>query len=196
MSEFWTYFQIAWNHVLDIKSYYHILIVIALITPYSFREWKTVSVLITILGVGEIVALFLAFFGVVNNNFDFTALLIPITILIAALFNFFTIGKASKGNGINWIGFLALVFGIIHGLAFYNYYISVVTGTLSHKLVPLLEYTIGIQVVQLVIALFFLILSYIIQNFFRFSKRDFILVCSSFTIGVVLPIIITQVFLK
>lgn len=194
MSEFWTYFQIAWNHILDIKSYYHILIVIALITPYTFKEWKTVLVLLTILGVGEIVALFLAFFGVVNNKFDFAALLVPITILIAALFNFFTIGKSSKGNGINWISFLALFFGIIHGLAFFNYFNSVELGSLSRKMVPLLEYTIGIQVVQLVIALIFLILSYIIQNFFRFSKRDFILVCSSFTLGVVLPVIVTQVF--
>lgn len=196
MSEFWTYFQIAWNHVLDVKNYCHILFVIALITPYSFKEWKTVSVLITVLGVGEMVALFLAFFGVINNKFGYMALALPITILIVAVYNFFTIGKSSRGNGINWIGFLALFFGIIHGLSFFNYFNSLASGDLTHKMISLLEFTISIQVVQLVITILFLILSYVIQNFFRFSKRDFILVCSSFAIGVVLPVIVTQVFLK
>ena len=35
-----------------------------------------------------------------------------------------------------------------------------------------------------------LIISYIVQTFFRFSKRDWALVLSAFTIGVVLPMLI------
>jgi len=193
MSELWTYFQIAWRHVLDIKGYNHILFLIALATPYSFKDWKRILLLVTILGVGEIVALLLAFFGIVNSKTYFIEFLIPITILIIALFNLFTSGKSSKGNGINWIGFFVLFFGIIHGLAYSNYFKSALSGSLSHKIIPLIEYTIGIQAAQIIIVLIVLILSYIVQNFFRFSKRDFTLVCSSFVIGVVLPVIVRNV---
>jgi len=35
-----------------------------------------------------------------------------------------------------------------------------------------------------------LIISYVVQTFFRFSKRDWALVMSAFIIGVVLPMII------
>ena len=196
MSELWTYFQIAWRHVLDIKGYNHILFLIALATPYGFKDWKRILLLVTILGVGEILALTLSFFGIVNSKSNFTAFLIPISILITAVFNLFTAGKSYKGNGINWIGFFVLFFGIIHGLAYSNYFKSALTGNLSHKIIPLLEFTIGIQAAQIIIVLIVLILSYIVQHFFRFSKRDFTLVWSSFVIGVVLPIIVENAFLK
>ncbi len=190
MSDFWIYFQLAWKHVLDIKSYNFILFLIALAVPYSFKEWRKLLLLLAFFAIGELVVLLLSFFGIVIIKLNLKESLIPITILITALFNLFVIGKSYKGNGINLIGFFVLFFGIIHGLGFSNYFKSVTTGNLSAKILPLLEYTLGIQVAQIVLVLLVLIVSYIVQNFFRLSKRDFILVSSSFLIGVVLPEII------
>ena len=190
MSDFWMYFQLAWKHVLDIKSYNFILFLIALAVPYSFKEWRKLLLLLAFFAIGELVVLLLSFFGIVIIKLNLKESLIPITILITALFNLFVIGKSHKGNGLNLIGFFVLFFGIIHGLGFSNYFKSVTTGNLSAKILPLLEYTLGIQVAQIVLVLLVLIVSYIVQNFFRLSKRDFILVSSSFLIGVVLPEII------
>jgi hypothetical protein len=190
MSDFWIYFQLAWKHVLDIKSYNFILFLIALAVPYSFKEWRKLLLLLAFFAIGELVVLLLSFFGIVIIKLNLKESLIPITILITALFNLFVIGKSHKGNGINYIGFFVLFFGIIHGLGFSDYFKSVTTGNLSAKILPLLEYTLGIQVAQIVLVLLVLIVSYIVQNFFRLSKRDFILVSSSFLIGVVLPEII------
>lgn len=190
MSDFWIYFQLAWKHVLDIKSYNFILFLIALAVPYSFKEWRKLLLLLAFFAIGELVVLLLSFFGIVIIKLNLKESLIPITILITALFNLFVIGKSHKGNGINLIGFFVLFFGIIHGLGFSNYFQSVTTGNLSAKMLPLLEYTLGIQAAQIVLVLLVLIVSYIVQNFFRLSKRDFILVSSSFLIGVVLPEII------
>ena len=58
------------------------------------------------------------------------------------------------------------------------------------KLVPLLEFALGIEAAQIIVVLFVLLLSYIVQTFFRFSKRDWTLVMSAFVVGVVLPMII------
>lgn len=193
MSDFWIYFQLAWKHVIDIKNYNFILFLIALAVPYSFKEWRKLSLLLAFFAIGELVVLLLSFFGIVIIKFNLKESLIPITILITALFNLFVICKSHKGNGINYIGFFVLFFGIIHGLGFSNYFKSVTTGNLSAKMLPLLEYTLGIQVAQIVLVLLVLIVSYIVQNFFRLSKRDFILVSSSFLIGVVLPEIIKTI---
>ena len=190
MSDFWMYFQLAWKHVIDIKSYNFILFLIALAVPYSFKEWRKLLLLLAFFAIGELVVLLLSFFGIVIIKLNLKESLIPITILITALFNLFVIGKSHKGNGINLIGFFVLFFGIIHGLGFSNYFKSVTTGNLSAKMLPLLEFTLGIQATQIMLVLLVLIVSYIVQNFFRLSKRDFILVSSSFLIGVVLPEII------
>ncbi|KAB1156152.1 HupE/UreJ family protein [Flavobacterium luteum] len=193
MSDFWIYFQLAWRHVLDIKSYNFILFLAALAIPYSFREWKKLLLLLAFFAIGELVALLLSLFGIVIIKLNLKESLIPITILITALFNLFIMGKSQKGNGINWIGFFVLFFGIIHGLGFSRHFKSVTTGNLSDKIVPLFEYTLGVQAAQILVIVLVLILSYIVQNFFRFSKRDFILASSSFIIGVVLPQIIKSI---
>ncbi|PWA05543.1 HupE/UreJ family protein [Flavobacterium psychrotolerans] len=190
MSEFLTYFQLAWGHVLDIKGFDHVLFLIALALPYGFKDWKRLLLLVTIFTIGQTLALLLSFFGIVIIKLLLVEFLIPITILITALFNLFSVGKSYKGNSINLIGIVTLFFGIIHGLEFSIYFKSIIKGSLSDKIKPLFEFALGIEVAQILIVLVVLIFSYILQNFFRFSKRDFTLVFSSFVIGVVLPIII------
>lgn len=196
MSEFWIYFQTAWRHVLEVKNYNTILFLIAIAVPYSFKDWKRILLLFSILALGEIVALLLSFVGIVIIKINLIEFLIPITILITACFNLFSVGKSNKGNGINLIGFFVLFFGIIHGLSFSNYFKSILTGNLSVKILPLFEFAVGIQAVQILVILLVLIASYICQTFFRFSKRDFTLVFSSFVIGVVLPVIIENAIWK
>lgn len=58
------------------------------------------------------------------------------------------------------------------------------------KLLPMSEFALGIEIAQIVVVIVVLILSYIVQTFFRFSKRDWALVMSAFIIGVVIPMIV------
>ena len=62
------------------------------------------------------------------------------------------------------------------------------TASNDSKLLPLLEYTLGIEASQVIIVLIVLIISFIGQTIFRFSQRDWILVISSIVIGVTIPI--------
>lgn len=190
MSEFWIYFQIGLRHVLDIKAYDHVLFLIALTVPYSFKDWKRVLILISIFTLGHTISLLLSVFGIILIKAVFVEFLIPITILVTAFFNLFTAGKSSKKESISIIGFITLFFGIIHGLGFSNYFKSILTGSAKEKLIPTLEFALGIEAAQIIVVLIVLILSFAVQTIFRFSKRDWTLVMSSFVIGVVLPMII------
>ena len=190
MSEFWIYFEIGMRHVLDIRAYDHVLFLIALTVPYAFKDWKRVLILISIFTIGHTLALLLSVYGVVMVKAHLIEFLIPITILITAIFHLFTAGKSSKNESISIIGFVTLFFGIIHGIGFANYFKTLLSGSASDKLIPLLEFSIGIEAAQIIVVFVVLLLSYVVQTFFRFSKRDWTLVMSSFVIGVVLPMIV------
>lgn len=190
MSEFWIYFEIGMRHVLDIRAYDHVLFLIALTVPYAFKDWKRVLILISIFTLGHTLALLLSVYGVVMVKAHLIEFLIPITIISTAIFHLFTAGKSSKNESISIVGFITLFFGIIHGIGFANYFKTLLGGSASDKLIPLLEFSLGIEAAQISVVFIVLLLSYVVQTFFRFSKRDWTLVMSSFVIGVVLPMII------
>ena len=190
MSEFWIYFEIGLRHVLDLAAYDHILFLIALTVPYAFKDWKRLLLLISVFTIGHTLALLLSVFGVIIIKGNLVEFLIPITILIVAFFNLFTAGKSSKNESISVVVFITLFFGIIHGLGFASYFKSLLGGSPQSKLLPLSEFALGIEAAQIIVVFVVLILSYIVQTFFRFSKRDWTLVMSSFIIGVVLPMIV------
>lgn len=196
MSEFLIYFQIGLKHVLDIHAYDHVLFLIALSVPFSFNDWKRILLLVTVFTIGHTTALFLSVFGIIAVKVKVVELLIPITILITALYNLFTAGKTSKNGSVNLVFIITLFFGIIHGLGFSNYFKTILGGSNLSKLLPMSEFALGIEVAQIVVVFVVLILSYIVQTVFRFSKRDWALVMSAFIIGVVVPMIFGNVFWK
>ena len=190
MSEFWLYFKIGLNHVLDIHAYDHVLFLIALMVPYAFKDWKRVLILVSLFTLGHTLALLLSVFGIVSVKSSLVEFLIPITILVTAVFHLFTAGKSSKNESITFVAIVTLFFGIIHGLGFSNYFKTILPGNASDKLLPLVEFALGIEAAQVIVVFLVLILAYIVQTFFRFSKRDWALVMSAFIIGVVTPMII------
>lgn len=190
MSEFWIYFNTGLRHVLDIHAYDHVLFLIALTIPYAFKDWQRVLLLVTLFTVGHTMALLLSVYGFVQIKVNLVEFLIPITILITALFHLFTAGKTAKKESISFIAVITIFFGVIHGLGFSNYFNTILPGNASAKLIPLLEFALGIEAAQIIVVLIVLILSYIVQTVFRFSRRDWTLVMSSFVIGVVIPMVI------
>ncbi len=190
MSDFWIYFEVGMRHVLNLFSYDHVLFLIALSVPYVFKDWKKILLLVSLFTVGHTLALLLSVYGIIVVKVNLIEFLIPITILITALFHLFTAGKSAKNESISAIGLITLFFGIIHGLGFATYFKSIIGETSDSKLFPLLEFATGIEAAQIIVVLIALIAAYCVQTLFRFSKRDWALVMSSFVIGVVLPMII------
>ena len=190
MSDFWIYFQIGLKHVLNIYAYDHVLFLVALAVPFTFKDWQRIVLLVTLFTVGHTMALLLSVYEIVAIKVNVVEFLIPITIFITALFSLFTAGKSSKKESLNLVFFITLFFGIIHGLGFSNYFKTILGGSANSKLIPLSEFALGIEAAQIIVVFAVLVLSYIVQTVFRFSKRDWTLVMSAFIIGVVLPMIL------
>lgn len=189
MSEFWIYLQLGLRHVLDLKGYDHMLFLAALMVPYTFKDWKKILLLVSVFTLGHTLALLLSVYKILIIKPEIVEFLIPVTILITALYGLFTAGKPAKMDSAGATVLITVFFGIIHGLGFSNYFNAILGGAPGDKLLPLLEFALGIECAQIIVVLVVLVLAYIAQTFLRFSKRDWTLVTSAFVIGVVLPMI-------
>ncbi len=187
MDTFWFYFKEGLFHVLDWNAYDHILFIIVLTVPYTFSNWKRLLSLVTVFTIGHTISLSLAAYGVVKINTTLIEFLIPVTILITALYNIFTAGKKGRKEQVGVYLIVTLFFGLIHGFGFSTYF-KMMTASTDSKFLPLLEYTLGIEASQIIIVLLVLTVSFIGQFIFRFSIRDWVMVISAIVIGVAIPI--------
>lgn len=188
MSQFWLYFRLGLEHVLDWQAYDHILFLIVLVAAYSFSSWKRILWLVTLFTIGHTLALFLSVYGIVKVDPAWVELLIPVSIIVTALYNIVTVSKKERNKNHNPLYFITLFFGLIHGLGFSSYFKMVASNTES-KLLPLLEFALGIETAQVIVVIAVIILGFIAQNIFSVSKRDWVLVTSAIVIGIILPIL-------
>lgn len=192
MNEFIFYFKMGLFHVLDIKAYDHILFLIVLAVVYQFKQWTKVLWLITLFTIGHSITLALSAYGILNVNANLVEFLIPLTIFITGLMNVLTAKKASVGKE-NQNLFFALFFGLIHGLGFSNYF-KIMIGKTSDKLIPLLEFAIGVEAAQIIIVLLILLVGTLAQSIFGVNRRDWILIISSIVIGFAFQMMVNRVF--
>ncbi|MDT0687737.1 HupE/UreJ family protein [Autumnicola psychrophila] len=188
MSQFWLYFNLGLEHVLDWQAYDHMLFLIVLVVGYGFISWKKILWLVTLFTIGHTLALFLSVYEIVKVDQDWVELLIPLTILLTALFNILNAGKNEKKNNLNLLHFTTLFFGLIHGLGFSSYF-KMVTASGESKFLPLLEFALGIETAQVIVVLIVMIAGFLLQNVLHVSRRDWILVTSSIILGIILPIL-------
>ncbi|MGY0390950.1 HupE/UreJ family protein [Bizionia sp. KMM 8389] len=195
LENFWFNVEYGVNHVLDINAYDHVLFLIVLTVPYLFRDWKRVLLLVSVFTAGHTLSLVLAAYGVVSVNASLVEFLIPVSILVIALFNVFTAGKGAQKEKVGVLFFSTLFFGLIHGLGFAREF-QMMVGRSDNKMLTLLEFALGIELAQVIIVFVVLLLGYIMQTIFRFSKRDWIMVISAVVVGLVIPMIMNSDFLN
>ena len=179
------------NHVLDINAYDHVLFLIVLTIPYLFKDWKRVFILVSVFTIGHTLSLSLAAYGVVSVSSQLVEFLIPVTILIVALYNVFTTGKGAQKGKVGVLFLSTLFFGLIHGLGFAREF-RMFVGSSESKLVPLLEFALGIEIAQIIIVFVVLFLGFLFHTVFRFSKKDWIMVISSIVVGLVIPMLLAN----
>lgn len=195
IDNFLSNFQDGVFHVLHLSAYDHILFLIVLSVPYLFKDWKRVLLLVTMFTLGHCVSLALTAYDVISVNVNLVEFLIPLTILVVALYNVFTAGKKSQRNSVGLLFFATLFFGLIHGLGFVGIFETLISSS-ENKLVALLEIGLGLEVGQLVVVFIVMFLSFLCQTIFRFSKRDWVMVISSIVVGFVIPMLIQSDLFK
>ena len=192
MDDFWFYTNYGVNHVLNVNGYDHVLFLIVLAIPYLFKDWKRVLLLVSVFTVGHTFSLLLAAYNVVSIEADLVEFLIPVTILIVAIYNVFKAGKKTRKIAVLFIS--TLFFGLIHGLGFAREF-TMLIGKAEQKIIPLLEFALGIEIGQLIVVFLVLFMGLLGQTVFRISKRDWIMVISAIVVGLVIPMLINSEFL-
>lgn len=192
MEDLILYFKMGFTHVLDLAAYDHILFLIVLAVVFNMKEWTKLLWLVTLFTLGHSITLALAAYKVLEFPIDIIEFLIPLTIFITGFVNVITTKKTStKSNRLNL--FFAFFFGFIHGLGFSNYF-KMMIGQEQNKFLPLLEFALGIEGAQIIIVLSILIIGFILQNFLKTSKRDWVLVTSSIVIGFAIQMMLERIF--
>ena len=193
MSEFALYFGLGKDHILDANGYDHILFVIALCTLYSIREWKQVLILVTAFTLGHSVTLALATLEIITIDANLVEFLIPVTIFITAVSNILKKDDGHTGRNVQLNYAFAAFFGLIHGMGFSNYLKSIL-GRDESIFTQLLAFNLGLELGQVIIVAFFLVLAFILVDLFGVNRRDWKLVISSAIAGIALILIKDKAF--
>src|SRR6476660_9568225 len=112
------FFSLGWHHIISASALDHILFITALSAIYIVKDWKKVLILVTAFTIGHSLTLALSVYDVIRINNKLVEILIPCTIVITAVFNFFHKNFTKKKLQLNY--FFALFFGLIHGMGFAN----------------------------------------------------------------------------
>ncbi len=176
MQDFLFYLNLGWEHIISLDALDHQLFVLALIAVYSFNDLKKILILVTAFTIGHSVTLALSIFDIVRINSAWVEFLIPLTIVITSLDNILMKNKKQTLMKTNY--YLALIFGLIHGMGFANTARVMIAKSQSIA-VPLLGFNIGLELGQIAIVFGILILLFILLKVFKVNQKDWVLFVSS-----------------
>lgn len=187
MSVFGTYLGLGFDHIVTIEAFDHIVFVLALCAIYKPEQWKQILVLVTAFTIGHSITLILCSLDIFAVRSDIVEFFIPVTILLTAIFN-----VASKDRGLSTRKIrlnygLALIFGLIHGMAF-----STIIG--SAGVTPLLAFNIGIELGQLLVVAAIFLVFIIVLNVFRIQQKDWKVFLSGAAAGIAVLLMIENKF--
>ena len=183
MSDFSFYFRIGWQHIIGRDALDHQLFILALAAIYVIKDWKQVLILVTAFTIGHSVTLFLSVKEIITINSRWVEFLIPCTIIFTAITNLFLKKFTPKTIRINY--FLALFFGLIHGLGFSN---TIRLALASDQSLGwgLFGFNVGLEAGQIIVVLIILVISFIVLSVFKANRREWVVFASGCAFSVAL----------
>ncbi|MBR9914241.1 MAG: HupE/UreJ family protein [Algicola sp.] len=150
------YLEEGVHHILDLNGLDHFFFILSFCLLYTFKDWKKILGLVTAFTLGHCLTLFLSGMDILTIDKGTVEMLIPITILLSCINNFwYLLTEKSRKQQITITYIILLVFGLIHGLGFSNY-IKMMLFDDESLVLPLLGFNLGIEVAQLLIVIGFL----------------------------------------
>ena len=190
MRDFGFYFRLGWEHIISANALDHQLFIAALAAIYLLQDWRQVLVLVTAFTIGHSLTLALSVLDIVRFPSNWVEFLIPVTIVITAFSNLFQKKFTSRSVSINY--FLALFFGLIHGMGFAN--------TLRFMLAKdqnlgwsLLGFNLGLEVGQIVVVMMILLIAHIIVNVIRVKRKEWVIFLSALVLGLAFKIAVERI---
>jgi hypothetical protein len=190
MSDFSYFFGWGWDHIMSWAALDHLLFITALATIYMLKDWKQVLILVTAFTIGHSLTLVLSVLDIIRFSTKWVEFLIPCTIVVTAVSNLFQKKFTPKSIRINY--FLALFFGLIHGMGFANAIRFILAKDQSLGW-GLFGFNAGLEAGQIVVVLIILLLAWAIITLFKINRRDWVLFLSAGIFSLALKMVLERI---
>jgi hypothetical protein len=190
MSDFGFYFSLGWEHIISWSALDHQLFILALAAIYLLKDWRQVLVLVTAFTIGHSLTLALAVFNIVHFPSAWIEFLIPCTIVATAITNLFQKKFTPRSIRINY--FLALFFGLIHGMGFANKlrYILAADQSIGWSL---FGFNVGLEAGQIAVVMLVLALSYFFVQLVKVNRREWVIFTSAAAFGIAMQMALQRI---
>ena len=190
MSDFGFYFSLGWEHIISWDALDHQLFILALAAIYLLKDWRQVLVLVTAFTIGHSLTLALTVLNVIHFPSNWIEFLIPCTIVATAVSNLFQKNFSPKSIRINY--FLALFFGLIHGMGFANKlrYILAKDQSIGWSL---FGFNVGLEAGQIAIVIIILLISYLFVQLLKVSRIKWVIFASAAAMSVAVQMALQRI---
>lgn len=189
MQDFGFYFKIGWEHIISADALDHQLFIAALAAIYVLKDWKQVLILVTAFTIGHSLTLALSVLDIIRVNSAWVEFLIPLTIVLTALSNLFQKSFTPRSIRVNY--FLALFFGLIHGMGFANS-IRFMLASDQNLGWSLFGFNLGLEVGQVVVVAALLLLTWLVISVLTISRREWVIFLSACVFSLSLKMVLER----
>ena len=189
MSDFTFYFRFGWEHIINKSALDHIFFIAALAAIYMLRDWRQVLILVTAFTIGHTITLILSTKELIEIDSNLVEFLIPCTIVFTAISNLFQKNFTPRSIRINY--FLALFFGLIHGMAFANSLRMIIAQDQSFAL-SMFSFSVGLELGQILIVFLILLFAEICIRLLKIDRRHWVIFISAVVFGLALEMAIAR----
>ncbi|TDG37205.1 HupE/UreJ family protein [Pedobacter changchengzhani] len=174
--DFVFYFKLGWQHIVSLDALDHQLFILALVAIYTYKNFKQVLILVTAFTIGHSITLLLSVLDIIRFSSKWVEFLIPCTIFITAISNLLRKNFSLKSIRINY--YLALFFGLVHGMGFAN---SVRMMLASNENISwgLFGFNVGLEFGQIFMVLIILLITFIIFNYTHIKRLNWVIFVSA-----------------
>lgn len=190
LQDFIFYFKLGWEHIISADALDHQLFILALVAIYSYTNLKQVLILVTAFTIGHSFTLLLSVMDIIRFDSKWVEFLIPCTIVLTALSNLFRKNFSLKSVRINY--FLALGFGLVHGMGFANS-IRMMLAKDQNIGWGLFGFNAGLEAGQLFLVAIILMVTFLIFNYTRIKRLSWVLFISAAVFSLALKMALERI---
>ncbi|MBY0543454.1 MAG: HupE/UreJ family protein [Sphingobacteriaceae bacterium] len=190
LQDFLFYFKLGWSHIVSLDALDHQLFIIALVAVYTAKNLKQVLILVTAFTIGHSLTLLLSVLDVIRFSSKWVEFLIPCTIFITALINLFK--KNFSSSAVNTNYYLALLFGLIHGMGFANS-VRMMLAKDQNIGWGLFGFNVGLEVGQIFFVIIILAATWLSLSFFKVKRRDWVIFLSAAVFSLALQMALERI---
>lgn len=190
LQDFLFYFKLGWQHIVSLNALDHQLFILALIAVYTSKNLKQVLILVTAFTIGHSLTLLLSVLELINFSTKWVEFLIPCTIFITALSNLLKKDFSLKAIHTNY--YLALLFGLIHGMGFANS-VRMMLAKDQNIGWGLFGFNLGLEVGQIVFVVLILLATYMGLSVFNIKRKSWIIFLSSAVFSLALKMALERI---